>query len=162
MGWCRKNPRCSTPQPTRKSTIATSVAATANGGSTGRDQLAGSVLIRGSRLGPPRGTGCQHDERGEGEEPGDVEVEPVREGELEADQDGRGQRGELERRLAAGDEVAGDRPGHEQSDDDLLEPAEVGDSGRVVLPPAPDRERRVAADLPAQRAVPEHPRRVGR
>src|SRR6266487_3426315 len=47
------------------------------------------------------------------------------------------------RRLAAGHEVAGDRAGREQADDDLLGEAEVRDSRRVVLAPAPDRERRV-------------------
>src|SRR6266571_7750558 len=98
MGCCRKKPRWSTPHPTRKSTIATSVAATAIGGSTGRDQLAGSVLIGGRRFLTPSGARRQDDERGEGEEPWDVEVEPVRQRELEADQDGRGERGELERR----------------------------------------------------------------
>src|SRR5947207_14091321 len=108
IGWCVKKPRWSTPQLTRKSTTATSVAATANGGSAGRDQLARSVLIRGSRLGPPRGAGRHDDERGEGEEPRDVEVEPVREGELEADQQGRGEGGELEWSLPPRHEVAGD------------------------------------------------------
>src|SRR3954469_14635917 len=97
----------------------------------------------------------QHDEDDEREEPRDVEVEPVRQRELEADQDGTGESGELESRLAARDEVAGDRARHEQADRRRLEKAEVRDPRRVVLAPAPDREGGVAADLPAEGAGPE-------
>ena len=39
---------------------------------------------------------------------------------------------------------------------------QVGQALRVVLPPVPERERRVAADLEAERAVEEHARRVQR
>src|SRR5262249_7848390 len=34
----------------------------------------------------------------------------------------------------------------------------VGDAGRVVLAPVPEREGRGAVELPAERPVPEHPR----
>ena len=51
IGSLAKNPRCSRPQPTRKSATATSVAATANAKSAGRDELAVSVVIDGSRRG---------------------------------------------------------------------------------------------------------------
>src|SRR5262245_60092593 len=156
---CVKKPRWSTLQPTRNRTHAANVAAKAKLVSAGRDELALSVVMRRNSLHAPA-AGGQHDEGDEREEPRDVEVEPVRQRELEADQHGGGERGELERRLAARDEVAGDRPRDEERDRDLLERAEVGDPCRVVLAPAPDRERRVAADLPAERAVPEDARRV--
>ena len=86
----------------------------------------------------------------------------MRQRELEADQERGGQRGELERRLAARHEVAGDRTDREQSDQDLLGKSEVRDPRSVVLAPAPDRERRVPAHLPAERPVPEDPGRVRR
>src|SRR5512132_1950290 len=105
---CVKTPRWSTPQPTRNSTPATSVAATAKPVSAGRDELALSVVMRRNSLHAPA-AGGQHDERDEGEEPRYVEVEPVRQGQLEADQDGGGERGELERSLAPRHEVASDR-----------------------------------------------------
>src|SRR5262245_9507518 len=156
-----KNPRWSTPHATRKSVHATSVAAKAKPVSAGRDQLALRDGMRRNSL-HARTAGGQDDEGDEREEPRDVEVEPVGQGQLEADQDGRGEGRELERRLAPRDEVAGDRPHHEQQDRDLLERAEVGNAGSVVLAPAPDRERRVAPDLPAEGAVPEDTGRVGR
>ena len=46
-----------------------------------------------------RGHVPEQSERDEGEEPRDVEVEPVRQHELEADQERTGQRGKLQRRL---------------------------------------------------------------
>src|SRR5262249_37758107 len=141
-----KNPRWSTAHATRKSAHATSVAAKAKPASAGRDELALSVVMRRNSL-HARTAGGQHDEGHEREEPRDVEVEPVGQGQLEAEQDGRGQGGELERRLAPRDEVARDRADDEERDRELLERAEVGDPGRVVLAPAPDRERRVAPDL---------------
>src|SRR6478609_5075824 len=122
---CVKNPRWSTPQPTRNSAHATSVAAKAKPVSAGRNELAVSVVMRRRSLYAPA-AGNKHDEGDEGEEPRDVEVEPVRQRELEADQDGRGQGGQLERRLAPRDEVAGDRARDEQRDRDLLKRAEVG------------------------------------
>src|SRR5688572_26052486 len=84
----------------------------------------------------------QDDEDGEREEPRDVEVEPVGQCELEADQERSGERGQLQRGLAARDEVAGDGAEREQDEEDLLRGAEVRDPRRVVLAPPPDRERR--------------------
>src|SRR5262245_42434524 len=154
---CVKNPRWRMAQPTRN----TRVAANAKLVSAGRDELALSVVMRGHSLYAPT-AGSQHDENDEREEPRDVEVEPVGQRQLKADQHRGGQGGELERRLAAGDEVARDRPHDEEDDRDLLERAEIRNPGRVVLTPAPDREGRVAADLPAEGAVPEDTRRMGR
>ena len=53
------------------------------------------------------------------------------------------------------------RAGDEQHLEHLLEPREVGQPG-VVLPPVPERERRVAVDLRRDRPVPEHARGVER
>ena len=44
----------------------------------------------------------------------------------------------------------------------LLDEVEVGDAGRVVLPPAPERERRLAVELEAERALDEDARGVQR
>jgi hypothetical protein len=77
----------------------------------------------------------------------------VREHELEADQERARERGEL-------DDVAGARHegeharGHDERDlERRLERGEVGVAG--VLGPVPDRERRRAVELPAERPVPE-------
>ena len=43
-----------------------------------------------------------------------------------------------------------------------LDDLQVGDAGGVVLPPAPDRERRVAVELEAERALGEDAGRVQR
>jgi len=61
--------------------------------------------------------------------------------ELERDEDGRRQRGELDRALSTREEreYYRERDG-EECDDGLQEP-EVRDAARVVLAPAPDRER---------------------
>ena len=45
---------------------------------------------------------------------------------------------------------------------DALDDVQVGDAARVVLPPVPERPRRVAADLPADRPVPEDAQLVQR
>src|SRR5262245_66646672 len=99
-----KNPRWSTAHATRNSAHATSAAAKAKPASAGRDELALSVVMRGHSL-HARTAGGQHDEGHEGEEPRDVEVEPVGQRQLEADQDGCGESGELEWSLAPRDEV---------------------------------------------------------
>src|SRR5439155_27060297 len=156
-----KNPRWSTPQPTRNSTVAASAATTAIQASAGRDQLACRAITRSRLLRPPPSARRQDDEGDEREEPGDVEVEPVRQGQLEPHEHGGGQSCELQGRFPLRDEVARERAHHDEGDNHLLEPAEVRDAGCVVLAPAPDRERRVAADLPAEGSVPEDPRRMG-
>src|SRR5688500_900543 len=87
-------PPCTPAQAPRKTTQAASAARLVNR----RDAI----------------TRAQHGEGDEGEEPGDVEVEPVREHELEPDQDRAGQGRELERRLVPGEEREGERAGHDQ------------------------------------------------
>src|SRR6187551_3056172 len=87
-------PVCAMPQETRKSAAAAAAAS--------------SVNRRGA------GTGRQEREGDEGEEPRDVEVEPVRQHELEADQHGGGERGELEDRLPPRHERNEQRAGDEK------------------------------------------------
>src|SRR5438132_12262078 len=58
-------------------------------------------------------TGCEEGERDEGEEPRAVEIEPVRQHELEADQQRGRESRELERRLAAREARERDRAQHE-------------------------------------------------
>src|SRR3990170_1988306 len=86
------------------------------------------------------GTGREDGEADEGEEPGDIEVEPVRQHELERDQDGGGKRGELQDRLPPRHE----RDQHGARDDEhlehLLDGMEVRHAGGAVLAPAPHRE----------------------
>src|SRR5689334_19205282 len=130
IGRSAKNPRCRIAQPKRKTTAATSVAAAAKPASAGRDELALGVVMSRRRLDAPA-AGRQHGERHEREEPRDVEVEPVRQGELEADQDRSGKGPELQRSLAPRHEVARDRAGDEQADREWLEEAEVRNPGRV-------------------------------
>src|SRR5687768_12954442 len=86
------------------------------------------------------GTGREHGEGDEGEEPGDVEVEPVRQHELEADQDRGGERGELQDRLAARHERDQHSAGGHQDLEHLLHHVEVRDARSVVLAPTPERE----------------------
>src|SRR5512132_3604541 len=136
------HPVCRTPHAARKSAAAATAASSVN-----RRGLVTSVEDR---------------EGDEGEELRDVEVEPVGPRELEADPDGRRECGELQDRLAPRDER------DEQSAPDkahlqhLLHEVEVGDALRVVLPPTPDRERRLAVELEAERALAEHARGVER
>ena len=87
----------------------------------------------------------EHRDRGEGEEPRDVRVEPVGEDELEAGEQRRGERGELERRLVARDERGDERADDEQHLEHVLHRMEVGEAARVVLPPVPQREGRARA-----------------
>ena len=65
-------------------------------------------------------------ERDEGEKPRDVEVEPVRQHELEADQERTGEGCELKRRLARGKEGKGDRPDDEEPLEHPLHDAKIG------------------------------------
>src|SRR6187551_3138906 len=95
------------------------------------------------------GTRNQHCEGDKGEEPGDVEVEPVRQHDLEADQDGGCERGELQDRLPARQESDQHCSGDEEYLEHLLDDVEVRHARGVVLAPAPERERRVAVELEA-------------
>src|SRR5687768_16868204 len=89
------------------------------------------------------GTGEEDGEDDEGEEPGDVEVEPVGQHELEADQDGGRERGQLEDRLPARHERDQHRAGHDEHLEHLLDGVKVRYTRSVILAPAPEREGRV-------------------
>src|SRR2546423_11440780 len=100
----------------KESSAATSVHATV-ARSAGWDELSELATMRLLGLLCPlrrRGDRNEQRERRKREEPGHVEVEPVRQHELEAEDDRRCERRELERRLAAGDEGDGDRAEQEQ------------------------------------------------
>src|SRR5687767_9690423 len=73
------------------------------------------------------GTGREHGEGDKGEEPRDVEVEPVRQHELEADQDGGGERGQLQDRLPARHERNQQGSGDDEHLEHLLDDVEIGD-----------------------------------
>src|SRR5438094_5287219 len=162
MIWPRLNqPWCSKVHEAKKRTIANAAAAAAAPGLAGGNQLRERTFIALSlddRF--PRRRGRQGRVRNEWEEPRDVEVEPVRQHELEAEQQHAGQRRELERRLAPRNERERDGREHEEHLEHTLREMQVGQSLCVVLLPVPDRERRVARDLPRHRTIPEHPRRM--
>src|SRR5918995_6155743 len=80
------------------------------------------------------GTGREHGEGDEGEEPGDVEIEPMRQHELERDQDGGRECGELQDRLPARHKRDQQRPGDDEHLQHLLDRMQVGYAGRSVLP----------------------------
>src|SRR5207244_412496 len=82
--------------------------------------------------------------------------------ELEARDERGGERSELERGLLPRDERDDERAGHEQRLEDGLHEVQVRNPARVVLPPVPERPRRLAADLPADRAIPGEPQLVER
>ena len=123
----------------------------------------GAHRVSGTVASPPRGSAASTAIRGEGEEPRDVEVEPVRQDELEADQQRAGQRGELERRLPPREEGGRDRAERRAATSSTCwSQAQVGQPG-VVLAPVPERERRVAVDLPSGSCGPRRcgPRAAG-
>ena len=64
--------------------------------------------------------------------------------------------------MRRGKNASGERADDEQRLEHALHEVQVGHAARVVLPPVPERERRLAADLPADRAVPEDAQRVQR
>ena len=80
--------------------------------------------------------------------------------ELEPEQQHAGQRRELQRRLPPRDPREREHRDDQQRLEEALHDLQIGQALRVVLPPVPDRERRLAGELPRQRAVPEHARRV--
>src|SRR3954470_9201288 len=149
---CWYQPQWSSVIETRKSPAAPT---RSRRGSVDADQLLATTLKRRADVGGQRlGDRREHGEGGEREEPRQVEVEPVRQHDLEAEQQRGGERGELERRLAARDEVDGDRSEQERDLEHALQQVQVGQA-RVVLPPVPERERRLAVDLPGDRPLPE-------
>src|SRR5215207_3379298 len=147
IGFRCQIPTCRRPQEMLRRRSPSAIAGPAPPASAGRDELSDLALM----LGPARSGLDLHDapdgrredgEGDEGEEPGDVEIEPVREDELEADEDRRGESAELDHVLPPWHEV--DTHGADQ-DYDLqrgLEPMQVGEA-RVLIP-VPDRERRRA------------------
>src|SRR5918911_2521260 len=62
----------------------------------------------------------EESDRYERDEPRDVQIEPVRQHELESRDQRSGQRGELQRRLAARDHGSGKRAEYDKSLDDLM------------------------------------------
>ena len=86
----------------------------------------------------------------------------MRQHDLESEQDRSGERGELNDRLLLRHERDEHCAGDEQDLQHLLDEVEIGNSGRVVLPPAPERERRLAVELEAEGALGEHARGVQR
>src|SRR5215218_4729892 len=128
-------PVCSSPHESRKSAAAAAAASSVN--------RRGAVTVG------------EEDEGGEGEEPGDVEVEPVRQHELEADQDRAGQGRQLQDRLPPRQESSCHRSRDDEHLEDLLHHRQVGNARGVVLTPAPDRERRLAVELEAEGALGE-------
>ena len=84
------------------------------------------------------------------EEPDDVQVEPVGDPELEADEHGGRQRGEPDEVAPPGHEGDGDREQHGAHLHDRLR--------RRPVAQAPDAERRAALGLESERAVEERPR----
>src|ERR687897_292208 len=95
-------------------------AAQASRNSSAASAAASSVNLRGGA------TSVEAGESDEGEEPGDVQIEPVRQHELEADQDGGGERRELQDRLPAGHEREQHRARGDEHLQDLLDDVEVG------------------------------------
>src|SRR5918995_1248278 len=100
-------------------------------------------------------TPVEDGEGDEGEEPGQVEVEPVGQHKLEADQHRGGERGELQDRLLPRDEGDEQRAPDDEHLEHLLDDVQVGHAAGTVLAPAPDREGRVSVELEAERALGE-------
>jgi hypothetical protein len=116
----------------------------------------------GCRFLPPEARARREDGKGgEREEPREIEIGPVGEDELEADDERGSESGELERRAATREERREGGAREDEPDQRKLHEMKVGDARGVVLPPVPDRERGLAAELPAERAIPGDPRRVG-
>src|SRR6185295_1327367 len=105
------HPVCRTPHEARKSAAAATAASSVN-----RRGLVTSV---------------EHREGDEGEEPWDVEIEPVRQHDLEADQHRCSQRSELQDRLAPRDERHEQRAPDQQDLQHLLDEVKVGNAFRV-------------------------------
>src|SRR3954451_8353564 len=121
--------------------------------SAGCDQLSDRLLNGlGAGLGRRRRQGRVRDE---GEEPRDVEIEPVCQHELKAEQQHAGQCGELQRRLSLRHVREREDGNDEQRLEEALQDVQVRESARVVLAPVPDRERRLALDLPGDRPLRE-------
>src|SRR5918999_5585067 len=109
IGLRSQKPTWSSAHATVRRTSPTATAWAVRPASAGGDELSSLAFTLGACLGgrgldgrdEGRGKHCEGDE---GEEPRDVEVEPVRQHELEADEQGARERGELERCLGAGEE----------------------------------------------------------
>src|SRR5947207_1043483 len=112
----------------RVSTTAPTAASAAGRPPAGRDQLADGASTRLLLLHRHRHRHrSQERERDEREEPRDVEVEPMRQHELEAYEERSREGGELKGRLATGEERSGDRADDEHRLEPLLHAMEVRD-----------------------------------
>jgi hypothetical protein len=80
-------------------------------------------------------------ERHERKHPRQVEVEPVGEGGLEGEENGRRQRRQLDRALASGKERDQERECRDERLQHGLEEPEIRNAAGVILAPAPERER---------------------
>ena len=165
MIWCRETAARGAPPTTRRRAAADEAAAAAQP-EPGRVRperrpARGSRQHAAPRRAPPRRWSRREQREGdEGEEPGEVEVEPVGRGRARSRQQEGRQRGQLERRLATRVEAHGDRGTRSRIFSTGLRQREVGIAR--VLGPVPDRERRVTAELEIERPVPEDTRRVER
>src|SRR3954466_3396776 len=148
MIWSRsQKPTWSSPQETVRRTMPRASASARRPGSARGNECSLLVLKLFGRICGlcRRGRmkrGGQQGEGGEGEEPRDVEVEPVRQHQLESDQQGGRERGQLELVLHLRNEVDDERAEQEQDLERRLHVMEVREAGKLV--PVPDRERRRA------------------
>src|SRR5713101_1897124 len=126
------HPWWSTNHEAMKRTIA-NAAGRATPRLAGSDQLRDWTLIALS-LDDRLGCGRRRERRvrDEREEPGDVEVEPVRQHELEAEQQDARQRGELKRRLAPRHERERNGREHDERLEHALREMQIRQSLRVV------------------------------
>src|SRR6185503_1154013 len=160
-----QKPVCKSAHEIVRSTIPSATACATRLDSARGYECSWLVLKLGGRLGRlRRGRGKERrreeGEGDEGEEPRDVEVEPVRQHDFEADEKRGRESCHLELVLHARDEEHRERAEEEQHLQAGLEMVEVGVAG--VLVPVPDREGRRARQLPAEGSVPEHARCVER
>src|SRR6266540_2082085 len=141
-------------EPTKTASATAAAAALTNG-----DGFRNSLIDDRHRLGHRL---CRRQRRvgDEGEEPRDVEVRPVRQHHLESEQEDAGQRRELQRRLPPRNHSEDERRSHEERLEEPLHDLKVRDALRVVLAPVPDRERRLATELPRDGSLPEDAQRV--
>src|SRR3954451_14145641 len=159
MIWSRsQKPTWSSPQETVRRTMPrASASARRPGSARGHEGSLRVLKVFGRICGLCRRgrmeRGGQQGEGGEGEEPRDVEIEPVRQHELEADQQRGRERGELQLVLHSRHEVEEERAEQKQHLERRLHVVEVGKAR--VLVPVPDGERGGARQLPPERAVPE-------
>src|SRR4029450_7488771 len=163
IGFRSQKPTCRRPQEIVRRTSPSAMAEPARPASAGWDELSDLALMlgpRGSRLRLERPLQRRRED-GEGherEEPGDVEIEPVGQDELEADENRGRERAQLDHVLPSRDEVDRDG-GHEEDDlEPCLDVVQVREAR--VLVPVPDGEGRAPSELPTEGAIPKQSGRV--